>query len=49
MKQTKSEQIKVRITPKEKEELQQYCEAYNVSISECLRAAIQEYLGGKTK
>lgn len=47
MKENKSVQIKVRITPTEKEVLQSYCEANDISVSQCLRQALREFLGGK--
>lgn len=47
MKENKSVQIKVRITPTEKEKLMAYCESNDLTMSQCLRAAIKELLGGK--
>ena len=46
MKENKSEQIKVRITPTEKEKVQEYCEANAITISQFMRLAINELLGG---
>ena len=40
MKENKQENIKVRLTPKEKEKIVEYCEAYNISISEFIRMAV---------
>ena len=40
MKETKQENIKVRITPKEKERIVEYCEAHNITISEFIRIAV---------
>lgn len=47
MKENKSEQIKVRITPREKEKLLEYCEVNGLNVSQCVRYAILEILGGK--
>lgn len=47
MRENKSVQIKVRITPTEKEKLQEYCESRDLTISQCVRYAIKELLGGK--
>lgn len=44
MKENKQENIKVRITPKEKERIVEYCEAHNLSISEFIRIAVSRML-----
>lgn len=40
MKENKQENIKVRITTKEKERIAEYCEAHNITISEFIRMAV---------
>ena len=40
MKENKQENIKVRITTKEKERIVEYCEAHNITISEFIRIAV---------
>ena len=40
MKENKQENIKVRITPKEKERIVEYCESHNITISEFIRMAV---------
>lgn len=47
MKEVKDIQIKVRITPTEKEEIMEYCEASDLTISQFLRMAINEVLNRK--
>ena len=47
MKENKEEQIKVRITPTEKEKIMQYCEINNLTVSQFLRMAISEVLNRK--
>lgn len=47
MKEIKDIQIKVRITPTEKEKIMKYCEINNLTVSQFLRMAISEVLGGK--
>lgn len=47
MKEIKEVQIKVRITPKEKEKIMEYCKLHSLTISQFLRMAINEVLGGK--
>ena len=44
MKENKEIQIKVRITPKEKEKIMEYCEANDLTISQFLRMAINEVI-----
>ena len=44
MKENKSVQIKVRITPKEKKQIDDYIAAMGINLSEFLRMAIQEAL-----
>lgn len=40
MKENKQENIKVRITPKEKEKIIEYCDKHDMSISEFIRMAV---------
>lgn len=40
MKDNKQENIKVRITPKEKQNIVDYCKAHNITISEFIRMAV---------
>lgn len=40
MKENKQENIKVRITPKEKEKIKEYCDKHDMSISEFVRMAV---------
>lgn len=40
MKENRQENIKVRLTPREKERIVEYCEAHNISISEFIRMAV---------
>lgn len=47
MKENKSVQVKVRITPTEKDKLQEYCRANDITVSQCIRNAITEFFGGK--
>ena len=47
MKEIKDIQIKVRITPTEKEKIMEYCEINNLTVSQFLRMAISEVLGGR--
>ena len=44
MKENKQENIKVRITPKEKERIVEYCETHSITISECIRMAVSRIL-----
>ena len=44
MKEKKQENIKVRITPKEKEKIVEYCEAHSITISEFIRMAVSRML-----
>lgn len=46
MKEIKDIQIKVRITPTEKEKIDGYCEDHNLTVSDFLRAAIIKQLKG---
>lgn len=46
MKENKSVQIKVRITPTEKDKLLEYCAANDVTVSQFIRNAIKEFFGG---
>lgn len=47
MKENKDHQIKVRVTALQKEEIEQYCEINGMTISQFLRMAIEEILGGR--
>ena len=47
MKENKTVQIKFRLTESQKEQVEQYCEAHDITISELMRQALNEYLGGK--
>lgn len=47
MKENKSVQVKVRITPTEKDKLQEYCRANEITVSQFIRNAITEFFGGK--
>lgn len=47
MKEIKDVQVKVRITPGEKAKILEYCELHSLTISQFLRMAINEVLGGK--
>lgn len=49
MKENKDIQIKVRITASQKEKMDLYCAASGLNISQFIRLAITEFLGGKTK
>lgn len=44
MKENKEEQIKVRITPTEKEKIMEYCVINDLTVSQFLRMAISEVL-----
>lgn len=46
MKENKSVQIKVRITPTDNEKLQAYCEVNELTVSQCVRNALKELLNG---
>ena len=46
MRENKTVQVKVRLTATQKEELENYCAAHNLNISEALRLAITELLNG---
>lgn len=47
MKDNKDCQIKVRITASQKEQIERYCEISGLNVSQFLRLAIEEYLGGR--
>ena len=47
MKENKDCQIKVRITASQKEEIERYCEINGLTISQFLRMAMEETLGGR--
>lgn len=49
MKEKKNEQVKVRLTESQKQELERYCEANDLNISEALRLAITELLNIKER
>lgn len=44
MKENKDCQIKVRITAVQKEEIERYCEAHELNVSQFLRLAIDEII-----
>lgn len=44
VKEIKDCQIKVRLTKREKEQLQEYCAANELNISQCVRYALMELL-----
>lgn len=44
MKENKDCQIKVRITAVQKEQIERYCEAHNLNVSQFLRMAIDEII-----
>lgn len=46
MKENKDLQIKVRITASQKAQIENYCAANALNISQFLRLAIKEFLGG---
>lgn len=46
MLETKDIQIKVRVTPTEKEQILAYCEKHSINLSEFLRQAIYNQLSG---
>ena len=46
MKENKEHQIKVRITASQKAAVNEYCAAMQITVSELLRQALQEYLNG---
>ena len=48
MKENKSVQIKFRLTESLKQQIEDYCAAHNLNISEAMRLAVMEFLiGGK--
>lgn len=47
MKENKDCQIKVRVTAVQKEEIERYCEINGMNVSQFLRMAIEETLGGR--
>lgn len=49
MKENKEFQIKFRLTASLKEEIVNYCSAQDITLSQFMRQAVREYLGGKTK
>lgn len=46
MRENKDIQIKVRVTATEKERIDQYCAANDLTMSQFLRLAFEELLGG---
>lgn len=46
MKENKECQIKVRVTANQKERIDKYCEVNGLNLSQFLRLAINEILGG---
>lgn len=46
MKENREYQLKVRLTNSEKEMLQKKAESANITISEFVRAAIYQFIGG---
>lgn len=46
MKEKKTTQIKVRITESQKAQVESYCAASGLNISQFIRLAITEFLGG---
>ena len=46
MKENKTNQIKVRITESQKQQIEEYCNAQSITVSQLLRQALQEYLNG---
>lgn len=49
MKENKDFQLKARFTARQKEEIMQYCEKHNISVSDFIRMACEEIIKGKTK
>lgn len=49
MKEIKDIQIKVRITPTEKKQIEKYCEAHNLNTSDFLRMAFSRVLAKEGK
>ena len=49
MKENRDYQLKVRLTNSEKELLVEKAAAAGITISEFVRAALYQYIGGKTK
>lgn len=49
MKENKDIQIKVRITASQKESIDKYCAASGLNISQLMRLALNEILGGLEK
>lgn len=44
MKENKDFQIKFRLTASQKQAIEEYCQAHNLSVSEFLRMAVNEFL-----
>lgn len=49
MKENKSVQIKCRLTESQKDQLEKYCAAHDLTISEAMRLAITELVNGGVK
>lgn len=47
MKENKTVQVKCRLTESQKKRLEEYCLMNELNISEAIRLAIEELLGGK--
>lgn len=44
MKETKDFSIRIRVSKSEKERIDAYCKHYDMSISELIRRALEQYL-----
>ena len=44
--ETKTHQIKFRLTAAQKEQVDKYCEAQGITVSALMRQALAEYLNG---
>lgn len=49
MKENKSVQIKFRLTESQKQKVEEYAAAHDLTISEVMRLALNELLGGEKK
>ena len=49
MKENKEQQLKFRLTATMKEQIERYCQEQEITVSQFLRQAVIEYLGGMTK
>ena len=47
MKENKAVQIKFRLTESQKKQVEEYAAAHNLNVSEVMRLALNELLGGK--